>query len=266
MSGNGNSKGVLVDLVRCSGCRACQVACKAWNDNTHEVTQCLGCYDNPPDLTADTWSIIRFNELEQNGRLHWVFTKRQCMHCADPGCVSACIVGAFKKLDNGAVVYDAHKCIGCRYCMMACPFRVPKFEWDTNLPFIRKCNFCADRQSEGLETACVKACPTGALTYGDRDELIAEARQRMQQARPGKYVDHIYGEHEIGGTSWMYISPVPFEKLGFPDVSDQSVTVRSEAAMVATPGVAVGAIAILSGIYWATKRRMEMSGSAGKEE
>lgn len=251
------SKAVLVDLVRCMGCRACQVACKAWNDNPGEVTLCLGCYDNPPDLSADTWSIMRFNELEEGGRLHWVFTKRQCMHCEDPGCVSACIVGAFRKLDNGAVVYDDKKCIGCRYCMMACPFRVPKFEWDTPLPLIRKCNFCADRQAEGLEPACVKACPTDALVYGDRETLVAEAHARIA-ARPGKYVDYVYGEHEVGGTSWMYISPVLFEKLGFPTVSTEPVTTASETAMIATPGVIVGAAAILSGIYWITKRRMEL--------
>jgi formate dehydrogenase iron-sulfur subunit len=255
------SKAVLVDLVRCMGCRACQVACKAWNDNPGEVTLCLGCYDNPPDLSADTWSIMRFNELERNGQLHWVFTKRQCMHCEDPGCVSACIVGAFQKLDNGAVVYDDKKCIGCRYCMMACPFRVPKFEWDTPVPLIRKCTFCADRQGAGLEPACVKACPTGALTYGDRNDMIAEGHRRIE-ARPGKYVNHIYGEREVGGTSWMYLSPVPFEELGFPSVSDRPVTIGSETAMIATPGVIVGAAAVLSGIYWVTKRRMEAESAA----
>jgi formate dehydrogenase iron-sulfur subunit len=262
-------KGVLVDLVRCMGCRACQVACKAWNDNPAEVTLCLGCYDNPPDLSADTWSIMRFNELEEGGRLHWVFTKRQCMHCEHPGCVSACPVGALQKLEDGPVVYDGKRCIGCRYCMMACPFRVPKFQWDTPLPFIRKCTFCADRQEEGLEPACVKACPTDALTFGERDALIAEAHERIA-SRPGKYVNHLYGEHEVGGTSWMYLSPVSFEKLGFPALGAQPVTTWSETAMIATPGIIVGAVGILSGIYWITKRRMELgnqaSGTPDKKE
>jgi len=255
------SKGVLVDLVRCMGCRACQVACKAWNDNPSEITLCLGCYDNPPSLSADTWSIMRFDELEEGGRLHWVFTKQQCMHCEEPGCVSACPVSALQKLENGAVVYDGSKCIGCRYCMMACPFRVPKFQWDKPLPFIRKCTFCADRQDQGLEPACVKACPTDALILGEREDLVAEAHRRIR-ARRDRYVDYVYGEHEVGGTSWMYLSPVPFEKLGFPALGTQPVAVWSERAMFATPGVIVGAVTLLSGIYWITKRRMELGSEA----
>lgn len=255
------SKGVLVDLNRCMGCRACQVACKAWNDNPGEVTLCLGCYDNPPSLSADTWSIIQFDEQEEGGRLHWVFTKRQCMHCEHASCVSACPVSALQKLENGAVVYDGKRCIGCRYCMMACPFRVPKFEWDTPLPFIRKCTFCADRQAEGLEPACVKACPTDALTFGERAELVAEAHRRIA-ARPDKYVNHVYGEHEIGGTSWMYLSPVPFEALRFPTLDTRPAAAWSEAAMIATPGVIVGAVALLSGVHWLTKRRMRLESEA----
>ena len=254
-------KGVLVDLVRCMGCRACQVACKAWNDNPGEITLCLGCYDNPPKLSADTWSIMRFDELEEGGRLHWVFTKQQCMHCEEPGCVSACPVSALQKLENGAVVYDGKKCIGCRYCMMACPFRVPKFQWDEPLPFIRKCTFCADRQDQGLEPACVKACPTDALMLGEREDLIDEAHRRIRAPRD-KYVDYVYGEHEVGGTSWMYLSPVPFDKLGFPALGTRPVAVWSERAMFATPGVIVGAVTLLSGIYWITKRRMELGSEA----
>lgn len=250
------SLGVLVDLTRCIGCRACQVACKAWNDNPGELTQCLGCYDNPPYTSSKTFSIIKFDEVEWADQLHWVFTKQQCMHCEEPACVSACIVGALEKLDNGAVVYDSQKCIGCRYCMMACPFRIPKYEWEKPLPLIKKCTFCADRLSDGLEPACVKACPTDALTLGERDELIAEAHRRFQ-ARPGKYWGEIYGEKEIGGTAWMYISPVPFDKLGFPELLSRPLGKWSETAMAATPGVFFGAIAILSGTYWLTKRRSE---------
>lgn len=261
--------GVLVDLTRCMGCRACQVACKAWNDNPGELTACLGCYDNPPHLSADTWSLIQFNEVEWANKLHWVFTKRQCMHCEHPGCVSACPVRALEKLEDGPVVYDARKCIGCRYCMMACPFRVPKFEWDTPVPYIRKCTFCRDRVEEGYEPACVKACPTDALTFGGRDHLIKEANRRIS-ARPHKYYGHIYGEHEIGGTSWMYLSPVPFDKLGFADLETQPVTEWSEIAVLATPSVIVGAVALLSGTYWLTKhhseKQAEESGAPRKEE
>ncbi len=262
------SKAVLVDMVRCMGCRACQVACKAWNDNPGDLTTiCLGCYDNPPDFTGDTWSLIRFTEIEdESGQLHWVFTKRQCMHCEHPACVSACPVSALQKLSSGPVVYKAQNCIGCRYCMIACPFHVPRINWDEVLPPIKKCTFCADRQSAGLEPACVKACPTDALTYGERDELLAEARKRIA-ARPNKYVNHIYGEKEAGGTSWLYISPVPFTALGFPELDEEPVPELSEAiATYGTPSMLLGVAALLGGIYWLTKRRAEGMHERAKEK
>jgi formate dehydrogenase iron-sulfur subunit len=271
------SRGVLVDLTRCVGCRSCQVACKAWNDNPGELTQCLGCYDNPPSFSADTWSLVRFSEVEDGGQLHWVFSKLQCMHCEHPGCAAACPVGALRKSTEGPVVYDDHKCLGCRYCMVACPFGVPAYEWDRPVPFVRKCTFCVDRVGDGVQPACVKACPTGALQFGGRDELLAEARQRIA-ARPGEYVDHIYGEHEVGGTSWMYISPVPFEKLGFvanqpekkafPALSSEAVTANSEVAMLAVPPVLAVVAAAMSGLYWLTKRRAEAgeAEASGQEE
>jgi len=171
-------------------------------------------------------------------------------------------VGAFRKTAEGPVVYDSYKCIGCRYCMMACPFRVPKCEWDTPTPLILKCNFCADRQAEGMEPACVQVCPTGAIVFGNRGDLIAEARQRITD-NPGKYQDHIYGEYEAGGTLGLYISHVPFEKLGFPTLDARPNTASSEAAMTTVPGVVVGAVTLLSGSYWFTKRRL---GPEGKGE
>lgn len=247
------SRAVLVDLNRCMGCRSCQVACKAWNDNSAELTQCLGCYDNPPGFSADTWSLVQFNEVEWADRLYWVFSKRQCMHCEHPGCVSVCTVGALKKSPEGPVVYDPSRCIGCRYCQYGCAFGVPSYEWDNPLGLINKCTFCADRVQEGIEPACVKACPTGALKFGDRDELIKEAYYRIY-TRPEKYHNHIYGETEAGGTSWLYLSPVPFEELGFPQLDDQPVHHASLIVMNATPAVIVGAVAALSGLYWLTKK------------
>ncbi len=261
------SKGVLVDLVRCMGCRACQVACKAWNDNPGEITLCLGCYDNPPDFSGDTWSLIKFDEVEEaNGKLHWVFTKRQCMHCEHPACVSVCPVSALEKLPDGPVVYDAKKCIGCRYCMIACPFNVPRVHWDRVLPEIKKCTFCADRQSNGMEPACVKACPTDALVVGERETLIAEAEARIR-SRPDKYVNHIYGKEEAGGTSWMYISPVPFAELGFPELDSEPVPALSEnLAVYGTPSMLIGVTALLGGLYWFTNRRAEEIAKQEKEE
>jgi len=273
MSGGdyGNNSAVLVDLVRCMGCRACQVACKAWNDNPGEITACLGCYDNPPDYSADTWSLIQFSEVEDNNKLHWIFPKRQCMHCLHPACVSACPVQALHKLDSGPVVYDAGKCIGCRYCMVACPFSVPRIDFGEFLPEITKCTFCADRQSEGMEPACVKACPTDALVFGKRDELIAEAKARIAK-RPDKYVNHIYGEHEAGGTSWMYLAPVAFDKIipvkgveaGFPMLGPEPAPQVSETvAIYGTPSALAIVGGTLAGIYWITKRRMEQMGKKG---
>lgn len=248
------SNAVLVDLVRCMGCRSCQVACKAWNDNPGEDTRCLGSYDNPPRFSADTWSLIRFNEVEHAGKLHWVFSKLQCMHCEHPGCASVCTVGALEKTPEGPVIYHDDKCIGCRYCQYGCPFGVPSFEWDEKFSLIRKCTFCADRVAEGIEPACVKGCPTDALVFGGREELITEGRKRIA-VRPNKYVNHVYGEDEVGGTSWMYLSPVPFDKLGFPKVGDEPVTEESEIVMSATPTTIIATIAALSGIYWLTKSR-----------
>jgi formate dehydrogenase iron-sulfur subunit len=250
------SKGVLVDLTRCMGCRSCQVACKAWNDNSAELTLCLGCYDNPPDFSPITWSLIRFDEVEQDSKLHWVFTKRQCMHCEEPGCVSVCTVGALEKTPQGPVIYHSNKCIGCRYCQYGCPFGVPRFEWDKPLGLIRKCTFCVDRQSSGYEPACVKACPTDALVYGEREELLTQARARIA-ARPDKYVNHVYGENEVGGTSWLYISPVPFEDIGFPTLEAEPVAHAAEIVMNATPVTITAVVAGLLGLRALAKRRDE---------
>jgi formate dehydrogenase iron-sulfur subunit len=195
-------------------------------------------------------------EVEQDGETHRIFVKRQCMHCENPACVSACPVGALQKLENGAVVYDCTRCIGCRYCMVACPFSIPKFEWDERLPRIRKCTFCADRQADGLAPACATACPAGALTFGKREALIAEAQGRIE-TEPDRYFHHIYGQDELGGTSWLYLSPVPFELIDFPALESEPVTTLSEAvATYGTAGVATSVSLLLGGLYyWFNGRR-----------
>ena len=259
------SKGVLYDTTRCIGCRACQVACKQWNELPAENTVNTGSLENPPHMTAYTFTKINFTELEDNGKFQLVFNKLQCMHCEHPACVEACIVGALEKRADGPVTYDEGKCIGCRYCQVACPFGIPNFEWDKPMPWIRKCTFCADRQGGGLKPACVTTCPTGALKFGERDDLIAEARERIG-ASPGKYVDHIYGEKEVGGTSWLYLSPVPFEKLGLPTLGSQPVTVNVERAMGAVPPVLLGVAAAMTGVYWLTKRRQRLQAEEDEKE
>ncbi|MBA7668923.1 hypothetical protein ES703_77043 [subsurface metagenome] len=259
------SKAVLYDATKCIGCRACQVACKQWNELPAVATTNTGTYENPPKMDAYTFTKISFTELEDNGKFQWVFAKHQCMHCEHPACVEACIVGALEKRPDGPVTYDDNKCIGCRYCQVACPFGIPNFEWDKPLPWIRKCTFCADRQGGGLKPACVTTCPSGALEFGERDDLIAEARERIA-ATPGRYVDHIYGEKEVGGTSWLYLSPVPFEKLGFGSHGSEPVTINAERAMGAVPPVLLGVAAAMTGIYWLTKRRQKISQAEGSDK
>jgi formate dehydrogenase iron-sulfur subunit len=259
------SKAVLYDVTKCVGCRACQNACKRWNNMPADSTDYDGIYDNPFRLSSKTLTLIKYKEIEDNGEKEIIFCKYQCMHCVHPACAEACIVGALVKTPQGPVTYDRGKCIGCRYCMVACPFGVPCFEWDKSLPWIRKCTFCADRQAQGREPACVDACPTGALKFGEREELINEARQRIESA-PGKYVDHIYGEKEVGGTSWMYLSPVPFDQLRFPALGSTPVTVDVERAMGAVPPVLLGVAVAMTGIYAISKRRQKMSQAKAEKQ
>lgn len=192
------SKAILVDITKCIGCMACVGACK----ETNGLPQ-----NEDTELSADTFNVVQLRA--------GVFVRRFCMHCQDPTCASVCPVGAFKKTAGGPVVYDADRCIGCRYCMMACPFSIPRYEWALALPKVKKCTMCAPRQAQGLPPACVESCPVEATTFGERDELLAEAGRRLGENAPG-YVQHIYGKNEAGGTSVLYLSAVPFEALGFP--------------------------------------------------
>jgi formate dehydrogenase iron-sulfur subunit len=213
--------GLLVDLTRCVGCGECVRACKLDND--------LGWRADQPAtgpeavLASSNWSVVRAVSVEtvedtllgprpMTGRR---YVKTQCMHCLEPACASACFVKALVKSDAGPVVYDPDRCVGCRYCMMACPFGVPAYEWEATLGRIQKCDLCVERTSEGRPTTCAEACPQGAIAFGRRDELLAEARARIE-AKPDVYVHHIFGQTEVGGTSVLYLSDVPFEELGFP--------------------------------------------------
>jgi formate dehydrogenase iron-sulfur subunit len=210
--------GLLIDLTRCVGCAKCVAACK--EDNALPWREDQPTRGPDADLASSNWSVVRTSDVRVGGVPRYV--KMQCMHCVDPACASACFVKALQKSPEGPVVYDGDRCVGCRYCLMACPFGVPAFEWDETFGRIQKCDLCASRTSQGMPTACAEACPTGAVTFGTRGTLLSEARRRMA-AHPNKYVDHIYGEHEVGGTSVLYISDVSFEELGFrtglPDVA-----------------------------------------------
>jgi Fe-S-cluster-containing dehydrogenase component len=178
------------------------------------------------------------------------------MHCDYPACVSACIVGAISKTENGSVVWDTDMCIGCRYCMVACPFQIPTFEYEKALdPKIVKCDFCIDRTNEGKIPACVNICPVEALTYGTREELITEARRRIKN-NPDKYYNHIFGEHEVGGTSWLYLADKNLADSVFPKLGDNPAPGVSESIQHGlfayfVPPIAV--YALLGGIMWLTK-------------
>ncbi|HUJ28859.1 MAG TPA: 4Fe-4S dicluster domain-containing protein [Myxococcales bacterium] len=235
-------KAVLVDLTRCIGCRSCQVSCKAWNGNEGEKTSASATYTNPPAIDEHTFTQVRFVEHAAA----WSFVKSQCMHCLDPACASACPPAALKKTAEGPVTYDYDRCVGCRYCMMACPFGSIGYEWEKVAPRVRKCTFCVDRAAEGQKPACVKACPTGALTYGDRDKLLDEAERRLAT---GRYVQHVFGKEEAGGTSWLYISAVPFETLGFrTKVPKEPLPALTWASLSKVPMAAGGLIVGLSAI------------------
>ena len=214
--------GLLYDTTKCIGCKACVVACKeasvAPKLKADTTTFGGGLYDAPLSLNERTRNVIQlYREGDQ-----YSYVKKQCMHCVDPACAGACMLGALHKGKLGIVEYNVDKCVGCRYCQMACPFNVPQFEWTKLNPRIVKCELCKERLAEGKITACAEVCPRGAVKFGKRDELLREARSRIQ-ASPDKYVPKVYGETDLGGTQVLYVSHVPFEKLGFRFNNDQPV-------------------------------------------
>lgn len=234
-------KAILVDITKCIGCGACQLACKTKN--------------GLPEGEEKKLSSTAYTAIDERDG---VYVRRLCMHCENPTCASVCPVGAIRKTDTGPVVYTAEKCIGCRYCMQACPFQVPRYEWNHTTPKMQKCNLCYDRVAEGQLPACVEACPTGASIFGDRDEILREARRRLRE-NADQYVQYIYGEGEVGGTSVLYLSAVPFGSLGFKtDVSKEPLPMLTWQALSKIPGVVFTGSVLLYGIWWITNRREEV--------
>jgi len=211
--------GLLYDTTLCVGCKACVVACKQANEMPPDVDGYGGgLYDAPEGLNEFTKNVIAlYREGEEQS-----FVKKQCMHCIDPACVGACMLGAMHKGKFGVVSYDVSKCVGCRYCEAVCPFNVPKFQWSKKAPRIVKCELCRHRLAEGKEPACTEVCPRGAVIFGRYTDLLEDARSRLAQY-PARYVPKIYGERELGGTQVLYLSHVPFEKLGFRFQDEESV-------------------------------------------
>jgi formate dehydrogenase iron-sulfur subunit len=196
----------LIDISKCIGCKACQVACSEWNDLRDVIGHNVGVYDNPADLTAESWTVMRFTEYEEeNGRLEWLIRKDGCMHCADPGCLKACpSPGAIVQYSNGIVDFIEEHCIGCGSCITGCPFNVPRISKQDNKAY--KCTLCSDRVGVGLEPACVKTCPTGAITFGSKEDMIEHAAERIVDLKDRGYKNAgLYDPQGVNGTHVMYV-------------------------------------------------------------
>ena len=246
---------VLVDLTRCIGCRACENACRLRWGFAPLPPATIGYGPGDEKLTFRTRTFVDFRN---GGTKPKQPVKRQCMHCLEPSCVSACPVAALEKTAAGPVIYREELCIGCRYCVLACPFNVPKYEWENALmPRVGKCDFCAERQAKGQSPACVAACPTGTLKFGKRAELLQEAKARML-AQPERYTS-LYGEDVVGGTSWFYLSDRSPEELGFPkDLPRESLPSLTWRAISKVPFVVIGVGLLLSAVVrWRSRGNLE---------
>lgn len=246
------SKALLYDATMCIGCKQCEVACAQQN----------GLPYNDGIAAEEKQSDHKYTAVLTQGD-H--FMRRLCMNCQDPACASACPVAALRKTPEGPVIYEADRCMGCRYCMLACPFSVPKYEWGKVLPKVRKCTMCPERVAAGKPTACAEICPTGATKFGDRDALIAEAQQRIRE-NPGKYVNHIYGLHEVGGTSVLLLSGVAFEEFGYQGEMSEPMPELTFRVLSKVPDVVTLGGVLLGGVWWITNRRAEVAAAEGREE
>ncbi len=260
---NNDEYGCLVDTTLCVGCRECEKACNQANDLPPKPTEFSdrSVFENNRRPNSNHFTVVnRYPgppSLSQKERKE-TFIKTQCMHCLEPACVSACIVGALQKTPEGPVTYNADRCIGCRYCLVACPFQIPAYEYnDPIAPRVRKCNFCFERVKEGRRPACVEACPREAIVFGKREELIELARKKIH-AKPARYNDHIYGEKEVGGTSWLYLTGQPVEELGMPALDEKvppqlTESIQHGVFKYGLPPLAL--YGLLGGIMWFTNRK-----------
>ena len=243
-------KAILTDVTKCIGCEKCVAACASENKLEAPL---------PARWTRDDGlSAERFTAVVHHGGAN---VRKQCRHCVEPACASACPVGALHKTAEGPVVYDADKCLGCRYCMVACPFGIPRYMWGAAVPYVRKCTMCHEnRVKDGRQPACTEACPTQATIFGEREPLLAEAHRRIREA-PEKYQPVVWGETDAGGTSVMYVSPIPLDFLNVGrSVEGQALPRLTTTAMAAVPPVFVGVGAVMGGVRWIIGRRMKLEG------
>jgi len=260
--------GMLYDATKCVGCKACMPACNNANNVVPDTALSQGRAAMPPDLSEHALNIIKVY-LDPAGNDH-SYIKRQCMHCVDPACTAACMLGAMHKIEHGVVAYDASLCVGCRYCEMACPFNIPKTEWSSLSPKIRKCELCRHRLAKGQQPACCEVCPAKAVIYGKRSELLAEAHRRLEEY-PERYQPKVYGEHDAGGTQVLYLARMDFDKLGLPHYSDRPVPETVEAVQHAIYQGFIAPIAlygVLAGVMWRNRRegRKNEAGPSGEAQ
>ena len=249
--------GILIDTTRCIGCESCVQACKKANG--------LGA-DRPwpGQQSVDGLSATRFSTVLRRGHNHFVL--QQCRHCLEPACVSACLVGAMQKTPEGPVIYDPDRCMGCRYCLVACPFGIPRYEWSEAVPHVRKCIMCYTRLRQGELPACVEACPEHATIFGTRAQLLREAHRRLR-AEPGKYVQRVFGEHDAGGTSVLYISDASLDFLSWRGASDpQPLPSLTWASLRRVPPIFLVVGGLMGGIRWVIGRRMKIAAEAARRE
>ncbi|CAB1062574.1 Four [4Fe-4S] cluster protein DVU_0535 [Olavius sp. associated proteobacterium Delta 1] len=256
-SGYPDSNGVLFDSTRCIGCRKCEEGCNEVNDlpGPDKAFSDLSVLDTERRTTSKAYTIV--NRYDDDGDNKGpLYRKVQCNHCLEPACASVCFVKAFSKTESGAVIYDETVCVGCRYCMIACPFEIPAYEYDSAFsPRVRKCTMCHPRIVKGLLPGCVEACPTEALTYGNREDLLRIGRERIRKF-PERYVNHIYGENEMGGTSWLHMSAVPFKDIGMrEDLGVTPAPKLTSGALSVVPMVVGLWPVLLGGVYAINKRR-----------
>jgi formate dehydrogenase iron-sulfur subunit len=237
---------ILTDTTKCIDCHQCVAACKQQNRLPADLPR---RWDQDDGLSARNWTSIVDGPQKS-------FVRKQCRHCLQPACASACPVGALHKTSLGAVVYDKSKCMGCRYCMMACPYGIPRYDWDAAVPYVRKCILCYDRISQGQQPACTENCPAKATIFGDRDELLAEAHRRIA-ANPGVYINNVWGEYDVGGSSVLYISNVDLSFLaGGKKFGVKPLPAMTAPAMEAVPFVFTGVLSVMAGVGWIINRRM----------
>ena len=267
--------GVLVDTTLCIGCRKCEEACNRRNHlprtaESFSDRDVLRTFRRPSESAFTVVNQFPGSPSHDQAGLPQTFVKVQCMHCLYPSCVSACIVGALTKESDGAVVYNPTICIGCRYCQVACPFQIPAYEFNVALkPRVRKCEFCADRtKGTGANPACAASCPTEALVFGRRAEMVAMAKERLKR-RPDRYVNHIYGETEVGGTSWLYLTGRPVDEIGMLNLPDSAPPHRTEEIQHGIFKYGVLPIAfygVLSALMWYNHRQHPDEGPDGNNE